>query len=345
MKRKWLLLSLAPLALASCGGAVSSTFEAIRDKIGALPSSASYPYYRVVGMMDFNNEILEVEQTFKEAPIDGEFVPYARYNEGFYNAAMDGVEPNPADILIYGMASRSYWLRAPLRLTADNFYKTIALDRGSGTFDGLAFDVNYSTGQIGTIGDEITGARLAKVDDSHVSLTYMKGEEQTVLNFARSGEGDPEAFYAGKWVSGDHELDLTQGTRENRTCGHYIISHLVTSYMDLDGSANPSKSVMRYQELDDGGFVFYGKAVHTNVRVDNYPYYPDYNAHPELGYWDEDDPTPCYKNTVNAKVNIRFEYDADGWLRKEEMTSLGYSYKTATDAQISLVAEYYYKFA
>ena len=198
MKRKWLLLSLAPLALASCGGAVSSTFEAIRDKIGALPSSASYPYYRVVGMMDFNNEILEVEQTFKEAPIDGEFVPYARYNEGFYNAAMDGVEPNPADILIYGMASRSYWLRAPLRLTADNFYKTIALDRGSGTFDGLAFDVNYSTGQIGTIGDEITGARLAKVDDSHVSLTYMKGEEQTVLNFARSGEGDPEAFYAGK---------------------------------------------------------------------------------------------------------------------------------------------------
>ena len=115
--------------------------------------------------------------------------------------------------------------------------------------------------------------------------------------------------------------------------------------MDLDGSANPSKNNMTYEYAADGGFVFVGNAVHTNVKIDNYPYYPDYNAHPELGDWDEDDPLPCYKNLVNAKVNVRFEYNKDGWLVKEEMTSLGYDYNEASDAQISLVANYTYKFS
>ena len=68
-------------------------------------------------------------------------------------------------------------------------------------------------------------------------------------------------------------------------------------------------------------------------------------AHPELGEWDEYEPLPCYKNVVNAKVNIRFEYNAEGWLVKETMQSLNYSYKTATDAQISLIATYSYKFS
>ena len=54
---------------------------------------------------------------------------------------------------------------------------------------------------------------------------------------------------------------------------------------------------------------------------------------------------PCYKSIINAKANIRFEYDANGWLVKEELTSLDYNYAKASADQIALVAEYTYKFA
>ena len=345
MRKKAFVFALLPFVLAGCSNA-SSSFLEVKSLLDNISSEALYPYYRVNGMIDFNNEVMEIDALFSKDPSPDTFVPYARYNEGFYNRSLDNSEDDPSNIIIYGLSSKSYFLRAPLRLTKDNFYATIAVERGVGNYDGVDIEVNYESGSIGSIGETITGAKIEKIDENTLSLTYLEGEESRAISLVRNGALENEkTFYDGTWEGGGHTLILKQGERENRTCGHYLISHLITSYMDLTGSANPSKNQMRYEVHEDGSFAFTGEKVHTNVRLDNYPYYPDFSAHPELGEWDEDDPLPCYKNSVNAKVNIRFEYDKDGWLIKEEMTSLGYSYQTATDAQISLKAAYTYKFS
>ena len=81
------------------------------------------------------------------------------------------------------------------------------------------------------------------------------------------------------------------------------------------------------------------------MLIDNFPYYPDPEEHPEIGLWDPEYPIPCYKNRVNAKVNIRFEYDADGWLRKEELSTIDYDYNVNSSSQVALKAVYGYKFS
>ena len=257
MKKKFAALLLMPLVLTSCG-ARGVSFDAIKSKIDGIAYSAEFPYYKVVGYLDFNNEFIEIDETFDKEPGVNTFVPYARYNNGFYNDAADN-DVGEENAVIYGMASHSYWLRAPMRLYKDNFY----------------------------------------VEDN-----------------------------SGK------EVD---------SCGHYILSHIITSYMSQPGSINPSSSVVYYEELEGGGFAVGGKAVHTEFTLDNYPYYPDSSKHPELGEWDDTNPLPCYKNIINAKVNVRFEYDAQGWLVKESLSSLGYNYKVASASQIALEAVYGYK--
>ena len=245
----------------SCGN--KATAESVKAKIDAIASTPAYPYYRVVGFLDFNNEILEVDSTFDKTPDPTKFVPYARYNEGFYCPSASTAESalGKDNTIIYAMSSRSYWLRAPLRLHKDNYYA---------------------------------------LDD--------KG-------------------------------------KENMTCGHYIIEHIITSYVDEAGAINPSKNKMTFEELDDGGFAFVGKKTHTTFRVDNYPYYPDVAAHPELEEWDAEFPLPCYENQINAKVNVRLEYNKDGWLVKESLKTLDYNYDKASAGQIALEATYSYKFA
>lgn len=346
MKKKYLLTLLFPIILTSCGNSGVS-FKAIKNRIDGIEDTSEYPYYRVIGKMDFNKELMPVDATFDQNPGVDTFVPYSRYNDGFYNAKLDKSEPNKDNVVIYGMASKSYFLRAPLRLTKENFYTTVALDTGTGSYEGISFNVNFNTGYIGTIGKNITNASITLNDNDHITLEYTEGGNVNEFEFAREGtlpEGS-KTIYNGTWMSGTRKLILNQGERENKTCGHYIISHIITSYMDQSSSINPSKNVMTYYLNKDGGFTFAGEKVHTRFRVDNYPYYPDYSAHPELGEeWDADEPTPCYKNEVNAKVNISFVYDKDGWLIKESCTSLGYDYNAARDDQISLVATYTYKF-
>lgn len=265
MKKKLLLLLVTPLALVSCSSN-KATFESFNEKVQELSDTAEYPYYKVVGSLDFNNEVMEVNATFDQTPKADTFVPYARYNDGFFNSTAD-LATSPDGILIFAMASRSYWLRAPMRLTKDTFYK--------------------------------------------------------------------------KTMVGETEV-------ENRTCANYILTHLITSYLGQTGSTNPSKNKAYYELLPDGGFAIGGDAVHTKVTLDNYPFYPDasfFDPEGEYGEWDEGDPLPCYKNVINAKVNIRFEYDNKGWLVKEEMTSVGYNYNDASASQISLKAVYSYKFS
>lgn len=265
MNKKFVPFLLIPLLVTSCGQNTLSLSDA-QEIVSHYSTSTVYPYYKVIGSLDFNGEILNVDATFDQTPETNKFVPYARYNEGFFNKNADP-RSTDFDIIIYAMASRSYWLRAPLRINSDNFFQ-------------------YSV-------DKVSG----EYTDS-----------------------------------------------ENNTCAHYLLEHLVTSYAGQAASANPSSKYMYIEKLDNGGIVFGGKEVHTSVTIDNYPFYPDYNTHPEIGEWKEYNPLPCYANNVNAKVNIRFEYNADGWLVRETMTSVGYNANLASKTQVSLDAVYSYRF-
>lgn len=265
MSKKLFPLLIVPILLTSCGRS-GLTLKQAKEVVSNYSTETLYPYYKVIGSLDFNGEILHVDATFDQTPENNKFVPYARYNEGFFNKYADS-KSSDFDIIIYAMASRSYWLRAPLRINSDNFFA-------------------YAK-------DKIT-------------------EEYT--------------------------------TSENNTCAHYILEHLVTSYAGQPAHANPSSKYMVMEKLSNGGIAFVGKEVHTYVTIDNYPYYPDYNNIPELGEWKERNPLPCYLNKVNAKVNIRFEYNADGWLVRESMSSVGYNKNVASATQVSLEALYVYEF-
>ena len=265
MSKKLLPLLIIPIVLTSCGHK-GLTLAQAKKVVSNYSTETVYPYYKVIGRLDFNGVILDVDAEFAKEPDPTKFVPYARYNEGFYNKYADS-KSSDFDIVIYQMASRSYWLRAPLRINSDNFFA-------------------YAK-------DKIT-------------------QEYT--------------------------------TAENNTCAHYILEHLVTSYAGQAAHANPSSKYMVMEKLANGGIAFIGKEVHTTVTIDNYPYYPDYGNIPELGEWKERNPLPCYLNKVNAKVNIRFEYNADGWLVKESMSSVGYNKNVASATQVSLEAIYVYEF-
>lgn len=270
MKKKLLSLLLLPLLLTSCGKSYAS-FKDVKAKIDNIQYEAKYPKYTVVGSMDFNGEFMEVEEDFDADPEDHTFTPYSHYNEGYYNAVLDSIEPNESDVLIHGLASSSYWLRAPLRIHKDNFY--------------------------------------AEVLDS------VKEDES----------GNP--------------IPGTEVYRENRTCAHYILEHIITSYIGQTGATNPSKNTMKFELTADGGFAFIGNETHTKVTIDNYPHYPTVDD------YDEDfAPLPCYKNVVNVKANIRLEYNAEGWLIKEELISVGYNYNNTTASQVALRSEYSYQF-
>lgn len=265
MNKKLFPLLLVPVLLTSCGRQTLSVAKA-KEIVAQYSTDTVYPYYKVIGALDFNGEVTTVDATFDKEPVSGKFVPYARYNEGFFNKYADS-KSSDFDIIIYAMASRSYWLRAPLRINSDNFF---------------AYAKDKSTGE------------------------YT--------------------------------------TSENNSCAHYILEHLVTSYAGQAAHANPSSKYMYIEPLSDGGIAFGGDAVHTYITIDNYPYYPDYENIPELAPWKERNPLPCYLNQLNAKVNIRFEYNADGWLVKESMSTVGYNRNLASKTQASLEAIYVYDF-
>lgn len=262
MNKKLSLLLLFPLLITACSGDRLS-FDEMKQKVDAVEYEALYPYYHVIGALDFNGETMEVNEIFDQEPSTTSFVERARYNEGFYcpDASVAEKGYSKEDVVIYAMASHSYWLRAPLRIDQSNFYAVNEL-----------------------------------------------GEE-------------------------------------NMTCAHYTLSHIITSFMDEPGSTNPSSCYVYYEVDEEGNLIFGGKEVHTEFFIDNYPYYPDYKRHPELGgEWDENDPLPCYKNKVNAKVNVKFVYNKDGWLIHESLQTIGYDYNNPTVSQVALEAVYGYMF-
>ena len=262
MKRRYLTLFLLPIALTGCSGHYAG-FDAVKNQVDTIEKTKQHPYYRVIGALDFNNEVINVDATFDKQPDTKKFVPYSRYTEGFYcSKAGDSAVDDEEQVLIYGMASHSYWLRMPLKIDKINFFGTL-----------------------------------------------------------EDGE-------------------------ENPTSASYVLKHLITIWMDEQGAVNPSACKAYFDLLPDGGFAVGGNAVHTKFKIDNYPYYPDPVAHPEaFEEWAAFNPLPAYKSVVDAKVNVRFEYDADGWLKKEYLQTLNYDYNVASPTQVSLISEYYYKFS
>ena len=355
MKKKFLSLLLLPLALTSCAKSPVS-LEQMRAKLADVSDEAKFPYYKVVGSIDFNNQVLEVDAEFSKEPGYNTFVPYSRYNEGFYNATVDTSEANVDDIIIYSLASKSYWLRAPLRIHKSNFYSEVYTIAGA-SMNGGAITIDLATGNIGSITmkdgsgvKDFVDVKITSVDAQGltISANFVKPDETkeaAEFKFTRNGEMDENLAYAGEYSDQyQNKLVVKKGTRENTTCAHYLLQHIITSYIGQTGSTNPSKNQMKMSYTADGGFVFYGEAVHSQVLIDNFPYYPDPEEHPEIGEWDEEYPLPCYKNKINAKVDIRFEYNAEGWLVKEELTSSGYDYNAVSSSQVSLKAVYGYRF-
>ena len=265
--KKLTLLLLTPLLLTSCANQ-SASFKALKARVDTIEDTHEHPFYKVVGSLDFNGMVTEISDddgTFDKDPTGTSYVANSRYYEGFYNPyTSDSTVLNEEDVVIYGMASRSYWLRVPLRITKDNFYV---------------------------------------------------------------------------------EMDFDGEIEENPTCAHYQLVHTVCAWIDSSGAVNASTNKPYYELLPNGGFVIGGRNVHSRVTIDNYPYYLNYDKHPELGEWDELEPLPCYKSFVDGRFDMRFEYNKDGWLVRESLKTSDYDYRKSTDAQVALRAVYTYKFS
>lgn len=120
MKLKHLFpLLIVPMALASCGKDALSV-EQMQDYLANISTEEVYPYYRVVGAIDYNNMYLNIDSEFTNDFREGEFVPYSRYNPGTYDPSYDPYDEK--FIMNFANASKSYWARMPLRITKDNFY-------------------------------------------------------------------------------------------------------------------------------------------------------------------------------------------------------------------------------
>ena len=260
MKKLWTLFLALPIVLTSCGNA--SNLGALEKRTSEIEVNSENPYYRVIGSIDYNATYFEVDSVFDKQPEANKFVPYSRYFTGFYNEQAQTLfdESNLQDenIVIYMMASRSYWLRAPMKIDKTNFHVT------------------------------------------------------------------------------------TKSGKDNSTCALANLNKLICTWMGTIN--NPSSKAPFYQVNPDGSFVIGGDAIHTQFKIDNFPLYPDPVKNPsDFSEWEEDDPLPAYFSLAEGRVNIRFEYDKNGWLKREYAATVGYDFKSPSAGQFALESRYYYQ--
>ena len=118
--KRYLPLLLIPMALASCAKPLS--VEQLKEYIDTIQiHEDEYPYYRVVGAIDFNNTYIEVDSEFTEDFREGQFIPYSRYNPGSFDPDYD-TDYDEKDTMSFANASKSYWARMPMRITGKSFY-------------------------------------------------------------------------------------------------------------------------------------------------------------------------------------------------------------------------------
>lgn len=118
--KKLLPLLVIPMLLTSCSKPL--TVEQLKEYIDTISDEIVYPYYRVVGALDYNNKYIEVDSEFTQDPREGQFIPYARYNPGSYDPNFDVTFENEKDFMSFANTSKSYWSRMPLRIHKSNFY-------------------------------------------------------------------------------------------------------------------------------------------------------------------------------------------------------------------------------
>ena len=284
MKKSLFLTLLIPLLLTSCGRNGVSLSK-MRSRIDGIEDTHEHPYYKVVGSIDIAGmvtEITEEDGTFDKMPNGQTYVANARYNEGFYNATAErmtmlGVSDyDEEDIIIYGMSSRAYWSRMPIRLHKDNFY-------------------------------------------AEREITDKEGNIKKELN---------------------------------KSCGYANLLYYITAWIDAYGSINASTNRMYMELLPGGGFAFGGDNVRTQILIDNYPCYMNFETNGDIigsDEWEEDFPLPCYSYNgsgfIDGRFNIRFVYDKDGWLQSEYVATSDYDYRKTTQGQLAFKAVYSYKFS
>ena len=129
-QNKFLLLAIIPLLLTGCKHKGVS-FTSLLKRVENIADTHEHPYYKVVGSIDIHGMVTEISEedgTFVNMPNGESYVENSRYYEGFYNEVAEYMSTGGAsdyqedEIKIFGMASRSYWLRMPIRLHQDNFY-------------------------------------------------------------------------------------------------------------------------------------------------------------------------------------------------------------------------------
>lgn len=265
MKLKQLIpLLIVPMALASCGKNGLSV-EEMQDYLDKIPVEAVYPYYRVVGAIDYNNKYIEIDQEFTNDFREGQFIPYTRYNAGCYDPEFDLYDEELT--MNFANGSKSYWSRLPLRITKDNFY--------------------------------------GEYNDGHNNVI-------------------------------------------NPTSSYYQILHFMKSWVDSDvkNADDGREMVMEVTKDEDGevsGFVFKGLAIHSKITIDNYPFYPntDDSTHFPYGVLSSD---IMYNNVIDATFNFKFEFDAEGWLKREYIASTNYNENDSHETQFYCEAIYSYLF-
>ena len=268
MKKKSLLLFIVPILLTSCGNSHRVSFEKFTEKMNSIVNTHEHPYYHVQGYCDYYAEEIMVDWDFDKQPEGDTFTPFARYNEGFYldtttDADILILGGGEDDVLIYGMASHSYFLRMPLYINQENWY--------------------------------------AEFDD------------------------------AGTLV-------------ENPTCAHARFQKLILNWYQSTDTSQPSSNYVYYEDLGEDGFAIGGSKVHTVFYIDNHPLYPDPSKNPLAPKWTPDDPYPALSHEIDAKVSIRFEYNKDGWLTREYLSTIGYDHAKDSKTQVYLESYYTYKF-
>ena len=225
-KNKFLLLAIIPLLLTGCKHKGVS-FRELLKRVNSIENTGEHPYYKVAGSLDMLGMILEIDPEdalFDQMPTGDSYVANARYNEGFYNEiaetlSMSGVEAySEEETVIFGMSSRSYWLRMPLRLHKDNFYVkradgTVNLSCGYSNLQRLICADKGAEGAVNASSNDLyyellPGGGFA-IGGDNVRTKFYLDNYPYYLNYAKHeelGDWDPEyplpCYSANDFVKG-----------------------------------------------------------------------------------------------------------------------------------------------